>query len=109
MGVSKKFIIGAVELAVAVVLIYATIRIFSRSETVIDVVSTEQQKTGQGIAEYNVTRYDGYKIEGSTVISYVKTVIQDYEIPVEITTSINTFTCIDNHKKLTKIIKKEGT
>ena len=95
MSAAKKFLYGAFIIAVTVALIYMGMNVFKKASGTVEVVTAEQEATGQTVAEYAVMRYDGYEISGATAISYIKTVIQKYDVPVEVTTSGGAFTCID--------------
>lgn len=81
---AQKFLLGAVGLIVTVLLIYAGLNIYNRSKQVSDHVSEEQAKNLQDTKEYNLLKYDGCIINGSTAINYVKTCISDYSVEAHI-------------------------
>lgn len=95
MDTARKFLYGAITLAVTVFLIYMGMRIFNKASYTADVISTEQEETGQLVEEYAIIRYDGYKITGATAVSYIKTVVQKHDIPVDVTTPNGAFSCMD--------------
>lgn len=93
--VAKDFLKGAFILAITVALLYMGYRVFGKASDTADIVTQQQTETSQTIEEYAIMRYDGYEISGATAISYIKTVIRKYDVPVEVTTSTESFTCSD--------------
>ena len=77
-------------------LIYSGISVYERSQRITEVFETEQEKTVKNLQEYEITKYDGYKINGSTAITYLKNVVQDYTVPVTVITSEHDFVVEDD-------------
>lgn len=81
---AQKFLLGAVGLIITVLLIYAGLNIFNRSKQVADHIAEEQANNLENTKEYNLVKYDGYKINGSTAINYIKTCVTDYSVEAHI-------------------------
>lgn len=89
----KKWIYSAVSLAVLIALIYLGIGLFDRAKFTLSLIAEGQQDAQRTAMEYDIVKYDGHKIVGSTAITYIKTVVSKYEVPVQVTTTKGTFTC----------------
>lgn len=81
---AQKFLLGAVGLIITVLLIYAGLNIFNRSKQVADHVAEEQANNLENTKEYNLVKYDGYTINGSTAINYIKGCVTDYSVEAHI-------------------------
>lgn len=96
MGMAKKILYSAVGLVITVALIYAAVGLLDRSKRLADAISREQDRELKAFSEYSITKYDGYKISGSQVIGYVKSLVSTYGTTVEITTETATFSVSDS-------------
>lgn len=84
MSISKRFLLEAAGLSLAVVFIGTGFVMASRSRILSETVIESQDRVLQQEQEYNVVKYDGYPINGSIALNYLKSVIADYGIPVTI-------------------------
>ena len=84
MDIPGKIILGAAGLIMTGVLIGLGFKVMDRTEALSNSVVEEQDKVLQTERVYNVVKYDGYDINGSVAVNYVKTVVSDYDIAVEI-------------------------
>lgn len=96
LSVIKQMLITGLGLIFTVGLCLIGVRMYRRAVAVVEVSETSQGDLAQEVYEYEVTKFDGFTVSGATVMSYIKTVVTKYGIPVEITTTDNTFTCIDS-------------
>lgn len=80
MSIGTKFLIGAGSLLATVILLYVGFSILGRGKTVSDIVTESQDKGIAQAKEYGLLMYDGYTINGSTAINYIKTAVTDYEV-----------------------------
>ena len=97
MEVAKKFLLGSATLLITVGLVYIGISIYSRAVRTADIVSKEQQDTEKEVMEHGITKYDGYEINGSTAVTYIKSVIKRHGgVSFEVTTSKGTFSITDS-------------
>ena len=95
MSVIQKFLLGAAGLLLTISLITLGIQMFEKGKTVADMMAKEQDSIAVVLEEQGITKYDGYEINGSTAINYIK-VVNAAGINVEITTSNGTFTVSDD-------------
>lgn len=97
MSIVKKAIMISVGLIITVALCYLGIAMYKKATNTINIITENQDKTAQTMNEYAIMRYDGYEISGATAISYIKTVVAQYGIPVKVETSEgSSFTCTDS-------------
>lgn len=89
MGTAQKFLLGAAGLLVTILLIYAGLSIFNRSKDLADTVAEGQDQSIKEAKEYGILKYNGYTVNGSTAINYIKTVVTDYEVEVRIKKGAN--------------------
>ena len=80
MSIAQKFLYGAAGLVVTILLIYAGLSIANRGKGLADFVTEEQDRGLTDAKEYGLLKYDGYTINGSTAINYVKTAVTDYGV-----------------------------
>lgn len=92
----KRMILLLVGMVITVGLCYIGITMFKRSSDVSETLMNNQSDTAREVQEYDVTRFDGFEISGSTAVSYIKTVVVKYGLSVEVTTTIKSFTCTDS-------------
>ena len=95
MSVVQKFLLGAAGLLLTVSLIALGVQMFEKGKKVADIMSNEQDNIAVALEEQGITKYDGYQINGSTAINYIK-VVNAAGVVVEITTSNGTFTVSDD-------------
>ena len=94
MSVIQKFLLGAAGLLLTISLITLGIQMFEKGKTVADMMANEQDSIAVVLEEQGITKYDGYEINGSTAINYIK-VVNAAGFAVEITTASGTFTISD--------------
>lgn len=80
MNNALKFLLAAVGLIVTVTLCYYGISMLGRGKDMADIVSEAQDSSLKQTKEYGLLKYDGYTINGSTAINYIKTAVTDYEV-----------------------------
>ena len=95
MSVVQKFLLGAASLLLTISLITLGVRMFEKSKTIADTMANEQEGIAIALEEQGITKYDGYQINGSTAINYIK-VVNAAGVDVEVTTSNGTFTVSDD-------------
>ena len=95
MSVVQKFLLGAAGLLLTISLIALGVNMFEKSKTIADRMAKEQDSVAVALEEQGITKYDGYTINGSTAINYIK-VVNASGIDVEVTTSNGTFTVSDD-------------
>lgn len=96
MSVIKKYIWEATGLFLLLGLIVFSVAAFDRTENTAAELSDGLAETEQTVMEHEVMKYDGYEVIGSSAITYLKSVINKFEIPVEVTTEKGTFTYTDS-------------
>lgn len=84
MHVVTKFILGAAALIITILLLYTSLPVFSKSKTLSDQMIEEQDRTLSAVREYDVMKYDGYTINGSMAINYIKNVVNTHDIIIEV-------------------------
>lgn len=84
MSPARKMLYAAVSLAILVGLIYIGIGIFNRAKKTAEIVEDSQMTTNKVTSEYGITKYDGLEIMGSTVITYIKQVLEEYDVTIEV-------------------------
>ena len=87
MRVGKEMLQETFGLLLLVGLLFAGVLIYKRSMDVTAGFSEKQEEQSKGIEEYPVVKFDGYEINGSQAIYYIKDVVGSYEIPVLVKTS----------------------
>lgn len=95
MSVVQKFLLGAASLLLTISLIVIGVQMFEKAKKVADVMANEQEGVAVALEEQGITKYDGYQINGSTAINYIK-VVNAVGVDVEVTTSNGTFTVSDD-------------
>ena len=95
MSVVQKFLLGAAGLILTISLITLGVQMFEKSKQVADRMAKEQENIAVALEEQGITKYDGYEINGSTAINYIK-VVNAAGVDVEVTTSNGTFTVSDD-------------
>lgn len=95
MSVVQKFLLGAASLLLTISLIVIGVQMFEKAKKVADVMANEQEGVAVALEEQGITKYDGYQINGSTAINYIK-VVNAAGVDVEVTTSNGTFTVSDD-------------
>ena len=96
MKIAMKYVGGAIGILFTVGLLYYLIYIYDQSTTIADTVTKEQMNTQKELVEYGIMKYDGREIAGATAISYIKSVVGEYGIPVSVTTSGGNFEVCDS-------------
>ena len=92
----KKWIYSAVAMCLLVALLYIGLGFFSSAKSLLSNINNDQQDANRIAMEYDIVKYDGLKVSGSTAITYIKTVVTKHSIPVQVTTTKGTFTCKDS-------------
>lgn len=95
MSVVQKFLLGAASLLLTISLIAIGVQMFEKGKKVADVMVNKQEGVAVALEEQGITKYDGYQINGSTAINYIK-VVNAAGVDVEVTTSNGTFTVSDD-------------
>ena len=95
MGASKKMLYEAVVLMTLVSLIYIGLSLFDRARNTASNLEESQMYTDRVTQEYGIMKYDGLEITGSAVITYIKSLVEVYNIPATITTANKTYTVSD--------------
>lgn len=95
MHVSKEFLLEAVGLSLLVVLILISMQMFQRATKITSLLEKEQEKQVMELEEYEIVKYDGLLIDGMTAISYIKKMVESYEVPVRVTTLQNEFVVVE--------------
>ena len=96
MHISKEFLIEAVGLSLLVALLLISVRIFERTVHITDLVKEEQEQRILEIEEYEIMQYDGMFLDGMTVIGYIKNMVDNYSLPVHVTTEQNSYIVEDS-------------
>lgn len=86
MHVSKEFLLEAVGLSLLVVLILISMQMFQRATKITSLLEEEQENQIMELEEYEIVKYDGLLIDGMTAISYIKRMVETYELPVSVIT-----------------------
>lgn len=89
--ISKEFLMEAVGLSLLVALLLISVRIFERTVHMTDLVKEEQEQRILELEEYEITQYDGRYLDGMTAIGYIKNMVDNYEIPVTVTTEQHSY------------------
>ena len=95
MSVVQKFLLGATGLLLTISLIAVGLQMFEKSKKVADMMAKEQDSVAVALEEQGITKYDGYQINGSTAINYIK-VVNAAGVDVEVTTANGTFIVSDD-------------
>lgn len=95
MSVVQKFLLGAAGLLLTISLIAVGLQMFEKSKKVADMMAKEQDSVAVALEEQGITKYDGYQINGSTAINYIK-VVNAAGVDVEVTTANGTFIVSDD-------------
>lgn len=80
MSEARKFLLMAVGLIITVILCYYGFSLLRRGTEMSDFVAQSQDKGLTEAKEYGLLKYDGYTINGSTAINYIKTAVTDYGV-----------------------------
>lgn len=96
MQVSKQFLLEAVGLTLTVAVIFTGVRIYNRASQIIQIIEQRQEQQLQYLEEYEIIRYDGNCIIGSTAISYIKEMVGRYGLPITVTTGAGKFEITDS-------------
>lgn len=95
MQISKEFLMEAVGLSLLVALALIGMQLFQRSIKITEMLNEEQEKKITEMEEYEIVKYDGLFVDGMTVISYIKTMVNVYGLPVHVTDDKRSFTVSD--------------
>ena len=79
-----KFLLLAGSLIITIILCYCGFSLMNKGTELADFVGESQDKSLAEAKEYGLTKYDGYTINGSTAINYIKTAVTDYEVEAHI-------------------------
>lgn len=91
MQISKQFLIEAVGLILTVSLILTGVRLYQRANRAVVMMEQRQDRQFQQMEEYEIVKYEGYSIDGTTAIAYIKYLVGTYGLPVTVTTAGGTF------------------
>lgn len=92
MQVSKEFLMEAFGLSLLVALIFISMQMFQRATRLAGLLEEGQEQQIAHLEEYEIVKYDGMRLDGMTVVSYIKNITGNYMIPVQVTTETATFT-----------------
>ena len=95
MNISREFLLEAVGLSLMVALLLVGVKMFQRTSDFIAAIDREQEQSIAEMKEYELVRYDEMIIDGITAIGYIKMVVGEYQIPVYVETSENSFLITD--------------
>lgn len=95
MQISKEFLLEAFGLSLLVAFLLISVQIFQRTTKITDLVKEEQEQQIIKLEEQEITQYDGLYLDGMAVISYIKNVVGNYELPVTVTTERTTYVVND--------------
>lgn len=96
MSVSKEFLMEAVGLTILVALLLISVQMFQRAVKLTNLLEEGQEQQISELEEYEIIKYDGLKMDGMTVVNYIKRMTGSYAMVVELETTGGSF-----------IIKKE--
>lgn len=91
MHISKQFLIEAVGLILTVSLILTGVKLYQRANRMVTIMGQRQNKQIQQMEEYEIVKYEGSVIDGTTAVAYIKYLVGTYGLPVTITTAGGTF------------------
>lgn len=91
MQISKQFLIEAVGLILTVSLILTGVRLYQRASRVVTMMEQRQDRQFQQMEEYEIIKYEGCSIDGTTAVAYIKHLVGTYGLPVTVTTVDGTF------------------
>ena len=91
MQVSKQFLLDAVGLILTISLILTGVRLYRKAEQAVGILEKRQSRQLQNLEEYEVVKYEGYYIDGTTVLGYIRNLVGNYDLPVTVTTGKGTF------------------
>ena len=86
MHISKEFLMEAVGLSLLVALILISMQLFQRATKITTLLQERQEEQIVELEEYEIVKYDGLQIDGMTAISYMKRMVDTYELPVYVAT-----------------------
>ena len=84
MDIAKKWLYGSATLVVTMLIIGVGFTIFSKTKLFSDGVIQGQDRELQLEQEYDIVKYDGYKINGSVALNYLKTMVTEHDLSVVI-------------------------
>lgn len=87
MNVSKEFLMEAVGLSLLVALLMFGVQMFQNASGLMKYMEERQEETLTRMQEYEIVQYDGQILDGITAISYIKTMVNQYALPVRIETA----------------------
>lgn len=91
MHISKQFLIEAVGLILTVSLIMTGVRLYQRANHAVMAMEQQQNRRFQQMEEYEIVKYEGCSIDGTTAVAYIKHLVGTYGLPVTVTTADGTF------------------
>ena len=91
----RKLLMAVGALCITISLIYIGYNQFHKARDVTDAVTANQDKMTKEMLEHDITKYEGYSISGATAISYIKSVVGQYDIHVSIITVAGTMDIVD--------------
>ena len=91
MQISRQFLIDAVGLLLTVSLILMGMKLYQKAERAAGILEERQNRQLQELEEYEIVKYEGYSIGGTTALAYIKNLVGNYGLPVTVTTASGTF------------------
>lgn len=91
MSVSKEFLMEAVGLTILVALLFVGVQVFQRAVKLTNLLEEGQEQQISELEEYEIIKYDGLRIDGMTVVNYIKRVTGSYAMVVELETTEGSF------------------
>lgn len=91
MQISKQFLLEAVGLILTVSLILTGVRLYQRANSAVTMMERRQDEQFRQMEEYEIVKYEGCSIDGTTAVAYIKHLVGTYGIPVTVTTAGGTF------------------
>ena len=85
MQISKQFLIEAVGLILTVSLILTGVRLYQRANRAVVMMEQRQDRQFQQMEEYEIVKYEGCSIAGTTAIAYIKHLVGTYGLQVTVT------------------------
>jgi len=98
MHVSKDFLLEAVGLSLLVGLLLFGIQMFERATDFLRLFDAKQESQIEKMEEYEICRFDGRRIDGISACNYIKKMVYQYEIVVQVETEKTVFTVSDEQK-----------
>ena len=107
MQVSREFILEAVGLSLLVMLLLLGTQMFQKATGLIELLDKEQSRQIESLKEYEITQFDGRKIDGVTAVGYIKNMVNHYGLSVCVQTEEGEFT-VETKERCTQLKDMES-